>query len=69
MTKKSKIDEEMATILKEEINKLGLKDASKLVSDLLEVERTSTNINDRRKPQKELNEIVDDAIDAEEGAK
>ena len=66
MTNKT-IEHEMSSILQEELSDLGLKKTDEIVETLLEIEKEATNSTDRRKPQKLLNQLIDQVLQRELG--
>jgi hypothetical protein len=66
MTNKT-IEHEMSSILQEELSDLGLKKTDEIVETLLEIEKEATNSTDRRRPQKLLNQLIDQVLQRELG--
>lgn len=63
----TKIEQEMVQILIEEVRGLNLNEPEGLINSLIEAERETTNMSDRRPTLKCLTNLIDNALNAEKG--
>ena len=60
-------ENEMRSILIEELKDLGISDIKTVVDDLLRIELSSTNRTDRRPVIRELANLIDETLEGEAG--